>query len=488
MAILRISGLRMPRFSALLPVVCALVAGVVLLAAPPTISAQETDDPIDPDALLEDEPDEEPADTNDEDDDDEALPDPEDLLGDPDEDDDDAVDEEPDEVADPDDDDIDSLFRDPTIGIIEDDEDDPPVGIEIDEVTTDPEPRVRVSMRSRGGVNVGLRDWPDDTGAEDFRRKFGGNALFDMRARASVDYRPTGYQRFFIQAESSMDEDSLDFSDPEIREAFVDYTLADRYFIRAGKQGATWGETRLLENPGNFMSNLRSGIGLRVSSPLGPGEATGVIYTTSGYVSDADGNTDHRAFAYAGRFEASRGRNSFGLTGYYRHRRNPPLRTGVYAKTSLGGVDFAAELINSWEAVEAGRERDPNLLDPRNQFTANAIWDSEGDLGLQVIGEYQFDSDVPNYAGHLGGLGLRLRDVRWQPGLRWYHAFEDNSGQFIAGLSRTVVPGVRMSISVPWLYGDPGTYYGQDEADDEDGLPDDFFLSALVALTMTISY
>jgi len=59
----------------------------------------------------------------------------------------------------PETDSLDDLFSDPSIGIIEEDPDSESEAVDIGGITTDPVPRVRGSVGTTGGINLGIEDW-----------------------------------------------------------------------------------------------------------------------------------------------------------------------------------------------------------------------------------------------------------------------------------------------------------------------------------------
>lgn len=383
------------------------------------------------------------------------------------------------------------LFADPSIGLIEDEPGDEETGefIDIAEATTAPEPIFSGSVRTRGGVNFGVKELHDTPG--ELRDVMGGSGLFDMQALLRVDYRPTAFQRFFASFITEMDEESLAFSTPEVDELFVDYTLRERYFFRAGKQSLTWGLARLLDNPGNFVTNLKGGIGLRTTAPLGPVSATGIIYNRASYrpqnIDEVENPNGPRAFAYAGRLIFSHGRHTLGASAHYRYLREPPLRTSAHYTTVLGPVDLGLEGVTAWNTAAYRKSHATADLDPEYQFLANALWESRFTPRLRIITEYRFDGSVAHNEGHRAGLGVRLSELGWtgwRPTLRWLHAFHDNSGQVLAGVEGSMAPRITAQVGVPFFYGDPDTAYFKDDEE----LPDEFVVSGVVLLSMTISF
>jgi len=279
-----------------------------------------------------------------------------------------------------------------------------------------------------------------------------------------------------------MDQSTLRFTNPAIGQFFVDYILHDSHFFRVGKHSATWGQGRLVGNPGNLISNMGDGIAIRANTGLGPVNATGVMYTTS---ASASGGSGPRSFAYAGLLERSGGKRTVGVSSYYRYAQR--LRTAAYYKTAFGGVDVAAEGVTAWDVHGYRAEAELENLDPNFTGLVNAFWESSGTPRLSVLGEYIFDSAIPDYAGHKVGIALRLSELswtRWPPSIRWLHSFNDNSGQVVVGSSRTIAPGLSASFGVPVFYRGP-TFL---DPDDDEEIPDDYVVSVLFTISMSLSF
>jgi len=121
-----------------------------------------------------------------------------------------------------------------------------------------------------------------------------------------------------------------------------------------------------------------------------------------------------------------------------------------------------------------------------------------------VLGEYRFDSSVKNagkkMVGDYAGIGLRMPGVRrsaWRPALSRQHAFEDHSGQVTAGIGGTIAPSLILSIGVPVIYGNPGSYYraaleeevNEDVEDrDDNAITVDNVVSILLAVGLSFSF
>ncbi len=380
------------------------------------------------------------------------FPDPEDLLG---------TEEQPPEAA-PDDsgDPIDDLFDDPETGIVEGDPEEE--AVDPGELTTNPEPVFRGSLSLDGTVAYGLNDWPDPLTGESLVAELDGAPYFRMSPSFTLDVRPTSYQRFYISLATSISQSDLSFETPSIAELFADYTLAELYFFRVGKQSIAWGQGQLVGNPGNIVNRVRSGISIRSFVPLGPNGLTSVIYTTNAFVSDA-GGLGLSALGLAALFDASLGEITFGTSFHYRD--SEPLVWGAYAKTALLGMDIAVEAVSRW----------PNVFDfdlvtnpPTFQVVGNLFWETGSNPKLSILGEYFYNGSVFSSTGerladrHLAGIALGLSGIprfSWDIGLQWFHAFHDGSGQVALGMDGPLAPGLTATLALPVTYGAPGTYY-----------------------------
>ncbi|TVR52854.1 MAG: hypothetical protein EA426_18510 [Spirochaetaceae bacterium] len=380
-------------------------------------------------------------------------------------------------------DDIDDLFSDPDAGIIEeDDSEDPDETVERPRVDigalTTSAPRFSGKVELEGALAYGLTEWPgtEAAGGASAADLLDGSVYYLMSSRFTIDARPRSYLRYYVALSTAMDTKKFTFPSPSVAEIFVDYTLADFLYFRIGRQSMTWGQGRLLGNPANLVSRLSGGVGVKGFMPLGPNGLTAVIYGKPEFFADA-GNPSYKEFGYAALFDTTVGPFSLGLSAHY--QRNEPLALAAYAKTAIAGFDVTTEAV-----VRRTVNDDAPAADPDYKIIAN-LFREFGSPAWQVIGEYLFDATVPDYAGHRIALGLLAPRFAhgWRPGVRFYHAFEDNSGQIVLGADATVAPSLKLSLGVPITYGAPGSFYREENED-----PGDRVASAIVRLGLSFSF
>ena len=368
-------------------------------------------------------------------------------------------------------------------------------GVDIDALTTSP-PKVTGSVSAGVGAGVGFIEWPgssaaDNRSVQDLLR-FSG--FYTTSARASVDVRPEPYLRFRTSVSTSLDTDAMSFTDPSMGELFIDYTLRDTIFFRAGRQGLTWGQGRLLSNPANLVSRVSSGVALRNTVPAGSGTINGVIYSKESWVQE-HGKTDPRAFAYAAQWEQTFGPVATALMGHF--QTDEDIGSAGSFSFGLGPIDVAADLVGSW--VREDPSRGLNDWDAMGRV----FWEND-DRSWTLLAEYEFDSQVNDYEGHYTGLALRMPGLGgsgWRPAVRWKHAFQDDSGEVVPVIGGSIAPSLNMSISIPVVYGEPGSYYrealtknvedeGEDniEEEDEEEIPIDNVVSLLFSISLSFSF
>jgi hypothetical protein len=356
-------------------------------------------------------------------------------------------------------------------------------GVDLESLTTSPA-RFSGSVSSNAGISLGFEEWPgtDAAAGRDPDELFRASGLYDMSATLKVDARPHPKIRFLTRVKSELAEEQMRFSGLSISELFVDYTLGQNLFLRAGKQNLTWGEGRLLSNPANLVDRLSDGVGLRASYPLGGGTINGVVYSISSWVSDFRPGSP-RAFGYAALYETTLA----GVTGQLSTHYKFDERTESAASLSfgLGPVDLTLEGVTWWQIEKPlGGASDAAAI-------GQLFWEPGG---WSFLAEYEFDTAVSNWEGHYAGLGVQAPSVwgGWNPRLRWRHAFQDNSGEVIPALSGTVAPKLTASFSTPVVYGQPGSFYreAEDDADDDlsGAVPVDDVVSVLLGVSLRFSF
>lgn len=356
-------------------------------------------------------------------------------------------------------DDLDDLFSDPESGIVEDEiveeEEDapPPQVVDVAALTTSPV-RFSGSVDTGAGLALGLSEWLGSSaaGGASGRELLNYGAGYDMKATFRVTARPQPYLRFTSSFTTELREQTATFSPLSIGDLFVDYTLQDRIFIRAGKFGQTWGQARILENIGNIAGDTDSGAAMRATVPLRRGTATALVYTLGPRAPYSA--SDPRSFIYAGQFETTRGRVSSGVAA--RARSQDVLRTTAHVTLGLGHLDLTQEALFLIDR-EDPLNPDATTIKTLSQF----VWEG-GYPVWRVIGEYLFDTGVPDWQGSRMALGVRMPRFLpggWRPNVQWRHAFVDNSGQIETALTGDLAPSMEGSIGIPVIYGPPGSVY-----------------------------
>jgi hypothetical protein len=374
----------------------------------------------------------------------------------------------------------------------------PPESINLDKLTTAP-PKIQGVVNAGIGLGIGFIEWPGSTAADGSSAseltRFSG--FYSTTSAITIDARPEPHLRFHGSVETSLDDETLQFKNPYITELFIDYTLQNTFFFRIGKQELTWGQALLLENPGDLVSRLSDGVGVRGSVPFGPGSLEGIVYSKAKWINDDFSNTDPRAFAYAGQWAVSRGSLFMAVSGHYKVEDDEESDFASAASLSfgLGPFALAGDLVYHWETMEAPEPAD--CWDALGQI----VWQSS-DRRWTVLGEYWFDSEVIDKRGHYAGIGIKTPKVfrnTWQPGLTWKHAFQDDSGEVVLAMSGKVAPNLRLTMGIPVIYGEPGSYYREElieQVEDDDvplesddvRIPVDNVASFLLSLSFSYSF
>ena len=330
--------------------------------------------------------------------------------------------------------------------------------VDLDALTTSPT-EFTGSVSSGIGIGAGLIEWPGSKAARgmSFSDLMRYSGFYLTTAVLGIDSRPEPWLRFYSSLSISLDAEKMDFSGPDINEIFVDYTFRDTVFFRAGKQSLTWGHGRLLGNPANLVSRVSEGVAVRTTLPAGPGTLNGLVYSKEAWVDNPYPNIDPRTFAYAGQWESGMGPLAFSLAGHFKIKDDAEEDISGASTLSfgVGPFDLAADLVGHWD-------RDNPTWQPVEWEALGRIFWENDNRSWSLLSEYMFDSSVEAGLGHYASLGLKppkFRGSSWQPTLLWKHAFQDNSGELITGISGGIAPGLNLAIGIPLVYGTPGSYY-----------------------------
>lgn len=319
--------------------------------------------------------------------------------------------------------------------------------------TRDPKFTGRVKLE--GGLLYGLDDWPGRDAAADteIADLYSGTIFYEMATRFSLDVRPASHIRFFGSATIELNTDRMVFAPYSIGELFVDYTLAETWFFRVGKQRMTWGQGRLLGNPGNVVSGIDDGVAVRGFVPLGPNGITAAVFARGSDFKDTS-NPDHREFTYAALYDTTIRNITVGSSLRYRHADDVrPLHAAAYVKTSVGPLDVSLEGVRHFDPHNFGHEA-------YQWIVSNVFWEF-GDPLWRVIAEYQFgDTDTAQTTGQQSAVAVRApRVLGWTPAVQWKHSYTETAGEIVAGIDRSLAAHLRTSIGIPITYGSPDSYY-----------------------------
>lgn len=362
--------------------------------------------------------------------------------------------------------------------------------INLDDLTTSPA-KFSGSVSAGLGMGAGLIEWPGSSAADgkSFTDLMRFSGLYSTTATFSVDARPNPWLRFYSSVVVSLDEDTMSFIGPDVKELFIDYTFKDTIFSRVGMQALTWGHGRLIANPANLVSRVSEGIAVRVTLPVGTGTLNGVVYSREDWVKGPYSNINPLAYAYAGQWESSAGPLAFSLSSHFKMEDDAEEDIAAAGTLSfgIGPFDLAVDLSGHWD-------RENFAYKPANWEALGQFFWENGDGRWTMLGEYMFDTSVDAWMGHYAALGLKTPKLAsgWQPSLRWKHAFQDNSGELIAGISGGIAPDLSLAVGIPLVYGTPGSYYRAELISnlesDENSIPIDNVVSLLLSITLSFSF
>lgn len=370
----------------------------------------------------------------------------------------------------------------------------PDQSVDIAALTTAPT-TVSGSVTARGGVGVGWVEWPNTpaAGGRDVAALQDYHFLFASRASLSVDSRPASYLRFRSTLSSALNEKTLRYPTPGIDELFVDYTLGESLFLRGGKFEITWGHGQLLNNPANIVKPVADGVAIRASFPIGAVGANALIYSNQA-LAGSDGAQNWREFAFAGQLYGGIGPLVIEAAADWTYARAPRTTLGVtYA---AGETTLSADAVYRWVYVDPSGVR-------RNggwQALAHLFWENQPRT-WSIMAEYQYDRFSTPGGTQQGALAIAAPHFgrrQWRPALRWRHAFTDRSGEVIPLLSGEVAPSLTMELTLPVIYGVPGSFYrkaltAQSTAapgrnDDTVLIPIDNVVQLLCVVSLTFSF
>jgi len=269
-----------------------------------------------------------------------------------------------------------------------------------------------------------------------------------------------------------------------VTELFLTYVLWERYFIRVGKQAITWGNGRIYDDT-NLTINAEGGYAFKLTVPVGTAAFTAVVMDQPGWrYTTTPGASD---LSYAAQLTLPVGGVEFlfeALLPSQKRRDEGFAPRGVLgAKTTLWSVDLFHE----------------SLLTTRREYVAlSGFFKEWGDPKIQLYGEHRIRAtlsktpitDLPligdqfeegpfgaigtGSAGSSSGVGADFPtwfsradhqtslNFLWKRfplpnldfGIRWNHAWKDNSGYVVPGLRvNNPFPNGSLTFALPIYWG-----------------------------------
>ena len=288
-------------------------------------------------------------------------------------------------------------------------------------------------------------------GVVGFIDRAGGGYTWDMTPGVSVVPSLTFTSRpdETLRIQGTVEFASLSFS-PTVTEMFFDYTLLNSVFFRVGMHTVSWGITRFFDAGGDLMAASGTGLDIKANVPIGPGGITGVVLATPGQMSLT--NLSWRNLTFGAQGDLPIGKSEILLSGTYIDSAATPMRSTLALKTSFLNVDLFAEGIGSWT-------RDVPFALP--SFVSGFYWEHP-EPEYKFYGEYYLNAGDTTLRDKRLAVATGMDKAFGSPftlGLEWTHAFIDNSGIIIPGVSFDPWPHVTVLVGVPCRYGAPGSFY-----------------------------
>ncbi len=256
-------------------------------------------------------------------------------------------------------------------------------------------------------------------------------------------------------------------------EIFVTYVLYDRLFFRIGKQVITWGNGRIYDDT-NLTAGAEYGYSFKLTVPVSQAAFTAVVMDQPDWrYGDTAGAND---LNYAGQMTLPVGPVEFLAMGIVpsakRRSEGTPVKGVLGAKTTIWSVDYFHE----------------SLVNRLKQYTAlSGFFKEWSDPNIQFYGEhrYKYGPDIPtDHQTSLNLLWKKFFHPQLDVGVRWNHAWRDNSGFVIPGMKLKTLPNLTVGVALPAYYGNSTSAAAEDYISDVDNQ----FRKGAYAMTMTLEF
>jgi hypothetical protein len=258
-----------------------------------------------------------------------------------------------------------------------------------------------------------------------------------------------------------------------VKEVFIDYNLADRLFFRGGKFTQNWGISPNYSYA-NLLARLPPGKGggdpyiIKVDVPIGIGGVELLALTRPGFMKNQS-LPSFNEIGFGGKYNLAHQRVDLDVGVFYHEEM--PLRNSVSIKSTVMDTEVYAEAMVSVQHKPWGTVQGSGSIGFARDFFSEK---------LTIGGEYFYNGEKDAWV-FIPETNLELEDkalfadghnmainVLYRTGVlgnlkfmaQCLYSIDENSAQFVPGLSFAPFPHISVSLGVPMALGSrTGTYY-----------------------------
>ncbi len=259
--------------------------------------------------------------------------------------------------------------------------------------------------------------------------------------------------------------EELTFTQIQVKELFLDYSLGTFAIARVGRQTATWGQGRLF-NPGNLVAGIGDGMAAKVSAAVGPLTVTTAFIKNDGLYQVSGDTASIISFASVGTAlltEYSSPWFSTGLSGFYHY--NLGEKGSAYVKSSFWGTDFFVEGLGEWGLM--GEQSWTGVTGVYREIGGRVKWlklqaewlvsgrGNDGSFSVVTNRNLGWNDQTVGLAATSELLGF----IGMKPSVMWLHSLADSSGQLVVGLVNSSLAHIDLTAAVSQTYGGAASRY-----------------------------
>ncbi len=314
-----------------------------------------------------------------------------------------------------------------------------------------------------GGIGAGWTDWPE---LKDPGLYFDRNIGLSTSVTLYMDARPDPDFRFFGAFAATMNPmgGSASWTQFNISELFIDYTLQDTIFIRLGQHASSWGQGRIFTES-NLMADSEAAFSLRASLPA-------LLNGVSAIVLAKNNAASYKDLYYAGKAELVVWNTLLSLGAKYREEVG--LKGLLSVKKVILGTDILADFVLSWDTR------------PEPEYMLLGGFFKEWER-IKLYGEYLGKLDTTGSFRHNIAMVFGYKKILgsvFNLGLDYRHEFQENSGYITSALVWKPWKYITASLTMPVVYGPAGSYYVKSKNPDPAGRR----LALLFGLEMQVNF